>query len=243
MARDVNAITIEIGSFRTGASSAKTIRVTMYDEVPRSVASLVAKIDSADAIENELTRYRNHVAPLLAVGSLVHQAFDKRMFFDRAALFYRLAANYSSNLFEVTLDRRTSVPAIIQRLENTENAWTGTVAFDELEIREVRRRLINDNEFASFQDALVPHWDSAERELIRFLRVVQHSDLHGENVRVAPDDEAVMIDYARVGMLPGPIDPVALELSFVFHPGSKVSETGWPNLAQASAWCEVKKYV
>ena len=75
-----------------------------------------------------------------------------------------------------------------------------------------------------------------------------HGDLHGENVLVARDGSAVIIDYGEVGEGTVSLDPVTLELSLLFHPKGPLRPGGagfgaWPTEAQAAIWGDLDCYV
>jgi hypothetical protein len=114
---------------------------------------------------------------------------------------------------------------------------------EEVSVGDIRRRLVYDEDMAGIVPDLPSTWQEAEKERVRFRRATQHSDLHGENILVGPGNSPMLIDYARVGTMPAPFDPVALELSFVFHPAATGLLQGWPDTEEARKWCDLDAYL
>lgn len=67
-------------------------------------------------------------------------------------------------------------------------------------------------------------------------RAVIHGDLHGENVLVVEGTRPVLVDFAYTEVGPAMLDPVTLEMSFLFHPSSPAARDG--RAIQYDRWAE-----
>ena len=68
-----------------------------------------------------------------------------------------------------------------------------------------------------------------------------HGDMHGANVLVSNACEVQLIDYGDISDGPVCLDPVTLELSFLFHPD--VNCGAWPTIEQAKQFLDLDDYL
>ncbi|MFZ0408996.1 MAG: phosphotransferase [Cyanobium sp.] len=113
----------------------------------------------------------------------------------------------------------------------------------------MRLRLISDQVLEEILQQFELSWTAEyEAREIQTRWCCVHGDLHGENVLVAQDGSAVIIDYGEVGEGTACLDAVSLELSLMFHPKGPFRPKGsdftdWPTEAQAATWGELDHYV
>jgi thiamine kinase-like enzyme len=103
----------------------------------------------------------------------------------------------------------------------------------------IRRRLIGDVALANIEGEL-QGIDIVAVELLEIdvAHCVQHGDLHCANVLFDDRGLPMFIDYPETGRTLASLDPIALELSTVFHKHAP-DRHGWPSEAQAVDWPDV----
>lgn len=77
-----------------------------------------------------------------------------------------------------------------------------------------------------------------EQVSVQVARCVQHGDLHGANVLFDDNGRPMIIDYPDTERTLASLDPVAMELSTIFHKDAPDRE-GWPSEEQAAHWPEI----
>ena len=225
----------------SGASSARTIALELFDSNGSPCGSLFVKADSPEKTAKEMERFRRLVAPVLRIGTLP-ALIERLIFAERSAILYRFASEYDKNLFDAL--RQASVPAglLIERLRTIEEPWFENTVPRKCTVEVIRRALVPDSELECLAEYMPARWKDAEALTVRVRQAVQHSDLHGENVLVADAGEVLLIDFTEVGTLCAPADAVMLELSVLFHPGAKGIVGAWPG-ERASAWPNLELYL
>jgi CheY-like chemotaxis protein len=140
---------------------------------------------------------------------------------DRAAYFSSLAAN-SVSFFELAASDEVAARAVLDKLEAAIKPWEMRTVTNP-SIGDLRRAHLSDDELAATKV------DLGEFRALEALRVnitsdVIHGDLHGENVLVMDAVRPVLVDFAYCEIAPGVTDPVTLEMSFLFHPETPLTE-------------------
>jgi thiamine kinase-like enzyme len=72
-------------------------------------------------------------------------------------------------------------------------------------------------------------------------RCVQHCDMHCGNVLFDASGRPMVIDYPDTGDAIASLDPIALELSTIFHKDAP-DRAGWPTEGQAAKWTNVDAF-
>jgi CheY-like chemotaxis protein len=227
-----------------GLSNAKVIRLKVTDVQGAPVYDAVAKLGSIAEVRDESERFETHVArldPATTPRKLQTLEFGAKA---QAAVFYGLADGFNLDGFGVCLrpeDLFCSVPTI---LSEATRRWREGIAETRRSVREIRRRLISDEDF---QRVTKPHnilWlnDFESRQIQTHWGCV-HGDLHGGNVLVSEDGTCVLIDYGDVGEGPASLDGITLEFSLLFHPKGPLRTGGWPAPGQASQWANLDQYL
>ncbi len=229
--------------FGSGLSSAKAFSVKLFGDDGTTKALLAVKIGLPDKIADEIRRYDQYVAPLLAPNALAPLVASPITFGRKAGVAYRLLDSRELTLFKLAaLDIHAAVKAIAE-VEAIELGWLRNIGRRDLTVKEVRQALVPDAELNTEQRDAVRRYSDYENRTLQMRTGLQHGDSHGDNILCSQTGEATLIDYADVGRLLPPADPVMLELSFIFHPSARVLSTDWPTRANLSAWRDVNAFV
>ena len=226
-----------------GLSAATVLRVNILDEASASVGLVVAKVDNIVSIEDELTRYSLHVAPILGVGTFAPLAGEVLHGCGRlGAAFYSLASNGYADLFELSSADEAQSEQAITYLRESHSRWRGNQNSSSVSVASLRSVNISGQEFAPWIDELgAGRVGELEASTVSLSYSIQHGDLHGLNVLVDAEGRPLIIDYGTLGQHPSALDPVTLELSFVFH-AEHPELRAWPSVDEASRWFDLHHY-
>ena len=226
-----------------GLSSAKVVRLKVTDRHGGRVHDAVVKLGSIAEVRDESERFETLVArldPAATPRKLQTLEFGAKA---RAAVFYGLAEGFDRDGFGVCQEtgELANVPTNI--CEATRRWWEG-VAETPRNIRDIRRRLISDEDLDRvIKPHVVPWAYDFENRQVQTHWCCVHCDLHGGNVLVSNDGSCVLIDFGDVGEGPASLDPIALEFSLLFHPKGPLRGSGWPARGQANRWSDLEQYV
>lgn len=232
-----------------GLSGAKVLRLRITDPQGATIYDAVAKLGSLAAVADEGARFDNLVARLEAKATPRKLVTLEAGAGALAGVFYSLAAGFDETAFQAAGGESGHAIAAVSSVEVGTKQWSDGINESRRTIREVRLRLLSDAALGR----ILPQFDLAwtaefEGRLIQTRWCCIHGDLHGENVLVARDGSAVIIDYGEVGEGTVSLDPVTLELSLLFHPKGPLRSGGagfgaWPTEAQAAVWGDLDRYV
>ena len=226
-----------------GLSGAKVLRFEISDPAGATVGSVVAKVDILARIEDELARYQQHVAPILGIGTFAPKAGEVCHGCGRfGAAFYTLAENGYQDLFDASISDVATCIVAVNHLRNSHSEWKGIAVNSKQPVSSIRSSYMSDEEFAPWiHDLGKSRVKRVEEITILVKKTIQHGDLHGLNVLVDTDGRPLIIDYGNLGQHPAEIDPITLELSFVFH-ADHPELGGWPTVKQGSSWFNLTDY-
>jgi CheY-like chemotaxis protein len=220
-----------------GLSDTRVFRATVFDQAGSTRIHAVAKIGSHAAIRTEALRYDNEVSRLSSNATprrLETAEFGGK---NTAAVFYSLADGYERSLFQVATEVPALVANIIAQIADLTAPWRDRVPETRSPIARIRRRVLADTKFRELAVTFSLDWAAEfERRTIQTRQCTIHGDLHGANILVNENGGAVLIDYGDVGEGAAPLDPVTLELSYLFHPDGPLRESQWPTSSQARTW-------
>ena len=163
---------------------------------------------------------------------------------DKGAIFYSVADRYDRSLFDVLRENPDEAGPVVGRVAEITRRWTEDAPRETVEVGEVRRLLLPDDKRAGLDQLIDEEATSQfESRSVSVRRCTQHLDLHGLNVLVDADLTPVVIDFGTTGPAVGMIDPVALELSTIFHPAAHGIRGDWPSLEQAEQWIDLDTLV
>lgn len=230
----------------SGLSGGTVLRCEILDDAGRTRASLLLKIHSLQRCEDEARRYGD-----LIDGRLSHVAFPplsghlRELLGHEACLVYKFADGWDQSLFGLL--RTNPSAAAVESIRDLLRPWEETgdaeaTPFDTLKYRRIERDVVR---------AVLENQGLTVAEIDQVLsfgdgktvgRMIQHGDLHGENVLCKRDGAVTLIDCGDVGLHPLGLDPVALELSVVFHPSSPFRPGDWPSRDEAVGWGDLDRY-
>lgn len=226
-----------------GLSGAKVQRIEIFDVAGATVGSLVAKVDLLPRIRDELARYQQHVAPILSIGTFAPLAGEVSHGCGRfGAAFYTLAENGYQDLFNASVSEIATSVTAVNLLRDSHSQWKGITVSTNQSVGSLRSSYISDERFAGWIHDLGRNRVKRVEEItFRVKHTIQHGDLHGLNVLVDPDGRPLIIDYGNLGQHPAGIDPIALELSLIFH-ADHPHLSGWPAIEQGLSWFNLSEY-
>jgi hypothetical protein len=232
-----------------GLSAARVIRVEVVDEHGSVVSRAVAKLASLSRATTEASQFRQYVLPQLGSGAFAHLIDEVRAGACRTGgLFYWFASGdgeeqaYELPLFALLPSEEQLAVRAIEGLKAKLRPWVAAAHQTAVRIGEVRQLLVTDSEMLEIRSELAFDLDALEERTIYVNQGPEHGDLHGLNVLVRADGDAVIIDFASTISAPVALDPVTLELSLLFHPDSPIRVGGWPSLEQARKWASQAAY-
>ena len=226
-----------------GLSSSKVLKVEILDERSTHVGAVVAKVDKIPLVKEDYDRYSRFVAPVMSVGTFAPLASTVLHGCGQTgAAFYSLASNGYSDLFSLAAFDDNTARLAIKQLQDSHQQWRGAEVSESKSVATLRTANISDDEFHPWIDELgADRVASVEAPIMSVHYSIQHGDLHGHNVLVDAEGRPVTIDYGTVGQHPVALDPVTLELSFLFHfEGPDLG--GWPTIEQASCWFDLTQF-
>lgn len=238
-ARLRNGSQVRVVPISGGMSGAVTFRLSVHDSLGGRRALAFAKMGQLKLIEDEFSRYSDHLPASL--GGAAYASLAVKIDCgagDVGALFYTLGDGYSQSFFDVIREDPSRAPALVARICSLLEPWHSGASTVEVTVADIRRSLLSDEKAEKLAlDVLEPDlWHRVEQRKVLARRCVQHRDLHGENILVAQNGDAIVIDYGDVGEAFAALDLVILEMSCLFHPKGFRTEWGWPSPEQVQLW-------
>lgn len=229
-------ISVEVRPLSGGLSGARVMRVTVRNATGQPIVTSIAKVGVFDEIGAERTRYHGEIARLVP-GSTPQLTGDITLGASgHAGIFYGVVGSEVTDLFaklSADPDGGAEVPS---QLRAAQAPWFAARDGERVRVGAIRRRLIGDVALATVEDEL-QGINIAAVELLEIdvAHCVQHGDLHCANVLFDDRGFPMFIDYPETGRTLASLDPIALELSTVFHKHAP-DRHGWPSEAQAETW-------
>ncbi len=225
-----------------GLSGAKVVQVEVLDPSSNVVGLVVAKVALVADVEDEMSRYDLHVAPVLDIGALAHRTGQVLAGAGRfGAVFYRLASS-GSDLFDVIKESDEEAALVVEHLRDAFAVWQRAATRVPITVGELRSSRVDESKLDPFTSELDEiKWREVEALSIEMPQAVQHCDLHGKNVLIAEDGSPVVIDYGDVGLAPVVLDPITLELSLLLHEEHPDLEE-WPSVEEGRQWFDLDAY-
>lgn len=234
---------VRLQNINGGLSPSKVLRLRLVGAGGGTRALAVTKVASIDVIKHEEQQYNDFVTPLLRNGAYAVLMDAVRAGAGRqGALFYRVSED-SSSLFSVLDSDPERATELLDLLQQELARWHEGRPTDHTSVRDIRRRVVDDETMADLADAHLEDidWESFEEEHVQVRRVVAHGDLHGENVLIE-DGRPLLIDFGEVHEGAASLDPLTLELSLLFHPSGREQSGSWPSPGHAEMWHTIEQY-
>lgn len=205
---------------RSGLSTCRTAVVECFDVEGRPCGNAFCKIGPSEAIAQERAGY-NRVR--FSLPSTALPTLDRELFVGigrSRALVFTMAPT-STSLFDRTRNDAAAAAACVTALEDLFHPWTPTAPGTAVPFSDLRRSWVKPEIEARFEvDLASIGLERLDAESYELLGHLQHGDLHGENILVLDASTPFLIDFAYTAELLGPVDPVSLELSYLFHESS-----------------------
>jgi CheY-like chemotaxis protein len=241
-ARLNHGVNVRVAKLGGGLSSARTLRITVYDQHGTVSSLAVAKLGLIGELKQEKLKYEQYISPVLASGDFAHLiTFLKTCAGGYGGLFYYLAHEYDT-LTSLMKREPARASDIVAKLKKIEKVWQpGTIKM--MSIAVIRRALVSDEILQPFAPLLGADWQEFEKQHVRVNWCTQHRDFHGLNILVDANGDPLLIDYGLVDKAPAPLDALTLELCFVFHPDCRKIAGAWPDLDTAKKWDNLEDFV
>lgn len=219
-AKSNDAVAAKVRSLSGGLSDSTVLQITLMDHNHHDFQFALAKIDSMEAVEQDVFNFRNQVnrLPVASFPNLLGK-YQVGCGKNQGA-FYQFASDYSSDYFEALKNDESRALEVLKKIRAIFNSWEQARAPSKAKLGDIRAMLCSDHKFTLVRHLLPEHnYDALENKLIHYNESVQHGDLHGKNILLPENgDNPIIIDYGDVRLAPSILDVVTLELSPYFHP-------------------------
>ena len=242
-ARKFQGVRCRASELRSGLSGARVIRLCVTDRQGALLHDAVAKLSSHADVREEGRRYDLYVTRLSPSATPRKLATLEYGAKNLAGVFFGLARGSDESAFDLVSRSPQEAKATIRSVEQATADWIAGVPETRMTIRQIRQRLVSDRCLGRLSDSFGLDWvqEFEEREIQVRLGCI-HGDLHGKNIFVSSEGTK-LIDYADVGDGPASLDPVTLELSWLFHPDAPGAAGVWPATERAEAWGNLEAYL
>jgi CheY-like chemotaxis protein len=239
-----DGVACDVSLLSGGLSDAKVVKVAAMDKGRRPQALCAGKLGSGSVIRSEYEAYEKH-ARKLGIGACppLYCAIDVGVGMH-GAIFYTLTDDDTAPLFDRLKADPSIGPAVVGRVRSGLQRWSEAATADMVTVADIRRRLIDDCEAAAIEAKFnLGLLRKVEERTIQASQSCIHGDLHCGNVLVKSDGDAVLIDFGDAGPGFTSLDPIALELSLVFHPDAKKLGLDEGLLSNLGAWPDLDGFV
>lgn len=243
LAKHFDAFRCVVSPIGSGKSGAVTLRLQLFSGDGRPIQQVVAKLAPHEKVRDENARHDVHIVLLDAAATPRKLLMHEFGAGSTAGLFYQLAEGYAASMFAVMAADDGKAAAAVSAASQLTARWSQGDAQTRQSIATIRRCWVSDEKAAELSEAYGLKWAAAfEANEIQTRWHCVHGDLHGENILVADDVKAVLIDFGDVSHSVAAYDPVTLELSAVLQDNATRS-ADWPNLDQCMVWHELDRYL
>lgn len=233
---------VEVRVLQGGLSGARVFRVSVFNTAGAVKIMSVARIGSFEDIVAERGKYRTEIVKL-ANGAFPPVTAELNYgAAGFAGIFYQVVGNDVRSLFDELAANPGAAAAAANRLRLDQATWHGARQVERVRVSAVRRALIGDVALQMHNHHLGGiDLAAVENVEIDVARCVQHCDLHCGNVLFDETGRPMVIDYPDTGRAFASLDPLALELSTIFHKDAP-GRSGWPTEAQAAQWSDLDAF-
>ena len=241
--RRAGAEACDVSVLSGGLSDAKVIKAAALDKSGRPQALCAGKLGSRALIAQEAAAYEEHVLKLGIGAYPSAQVTIQDGVGLNGAIFYTLTDADTLSLFDrLAADPNIGVRAIVNTRHKLAR-WTEAATVERVSIGEIRARLLNQEDTDQiFERFELQELRELEERLVFSARSCVHGDLHCGNILVNREAGAVLIDFADAGPGFTCLDPIALELSLLFHPEAKTLNSGQKLLENVEVWPDVDNF-
>ncbi|NQU58447.1 MAG: phosphotransferase [Rhodospirillales bacterium] len=232
-----------------GLSGSNALELRVTDDAGAQRIHAVGKLDKIDTVDRESKNFAHEVTRLSPDSYAPQVCVVKGGAYGSAGVFYRLLSSDFRPLFAVLLDNPGLAAEAVTQLQELLKPWREGVPHSRQTIREIRQRLVNEDELSDILAKASRDWEVSldwiydlESRTVMVNIACIHRDLHGANVFVREDGKPIMIDFGDVGDGAVAIDPITLELSMFAHPSISKSIKWYPEM-DTYAWADLDNYV
>lgn len=218
-AQMADGVACDVSLLSGGLSEAKVVKASAMDKSRKPQVLCAGKLGPSSVIRAEQEAYEKH-ARKLGIGACppLYCAIDAGVGLN-GAIFYTLTDDNTASLFERLAADPSIGPTVVSRVRTGLHRWTEAATADIVTVGDVRRRLIDDDDAAIVEAKYnIRPLRAIEARSVQVSQSCIHGDLHCGNVLVKSDGDAVLIDFGDAGPGFTSLDPIALELSLIFHP-------------------------
>jgi CheY-like chemotaxis protein len=221
-ANSVACVACDVSVLSGGLSDAKVVKATAVDRNRKVQALCAGKLGQRDVITAELEAYEKHVRKLgIGACPALFCSIENGVGMN-GSIFYTLTDDDTLSLFERLAANPGIGSVVVANVRKALFRWTEAATADMIPIGSIRARMIDDDA----ADRLSAKYDLAPLRTLEKIEVQAstsciHGDLHCGNILVKSNNEAVVIDFGDAGPGYSCLDPIALELSLIFHPDAK----------------------
>lgn len=242
-AKKYNATRSSVSPVGLGRSGSTPYRLKLLDAQGTLIQDVIAKIGSHDRINDENNRYDDYVV-LLNPGATPRKIAALEFGAGSVAgLFYQLADGHTQSLFSALGADDAKAARGVDSVALALSKWSQGDAQVRRKVAEIRRHWVDDLKAQELISRYGLDWAvDLERMEIQTKSCCVHGDLHGENILISEEAQAVVIDYGDVQHSVASYDPVSLELSAVLQQNPSLSDT-WPSIEQCANWSDLGAYI
>jgi hypothetical protein len=161
---------------------------------------------------------------------------------DMAGMFYLVGNDDVDELASHYCAIGAEARGLLGSIETAVSRWYQLPPIRTLRVGDLRRQFMSDDELKDVRHLLAWDLEAVEAVEIRATWIFQHRDLHAGNVLISKNGAAIIIDYAMVDESAGCVDPLTLELAYIFN-NRNWHEGDWPDEHAATDWFDLDKYL
>jgi CheY-like chemotaxis protein len=208
---------------RAGGLSGASNAIVVLSAGGRPTKRLFVKVDRRAWLLDELRRRREYVEGVLDASNWAQTVSVLTAGLREKAAYFSSLATDPVSLFELARANVRSAVDVLNRTELALAPWRLSRSDTPRTIGDLRRLHMSDEELAHHRLDLTEFEDiesiSCETEWD-----IVHGDLHPENVLVVDGGRPILIDFAYTETGPAQLDPITLEMAFLFHPASPLRQ-------------------
>lgn len=226
-----------------GLSDAIVLKVTVLDSTGHVRCECVGKLGPAKHVKKEISAYSSEVVHL-RLGAFAHViSYHDQGLRGFSGIFYALADQHSETFFDLALNRPDKAKVVLTSAQEALSRWSKAGRVVETEIKEIRRKILSDENFGRIVERYdLQELHALEDRIVNISASCIHGDLHGGNLLVNSKDQPLLIDFGDVGSSYTCLDPITLELSMLFHPDARASGLSQYLESEVENWIDLEIY-
>lgn len=208
---------------RAGGLSGSSNAIVELAAVGRPTKRLFVKVDRRDWVLDELRRRETYVEGVLDARCWAPTISILKAGLRGSAAYFSGLATDPQSLFEVVAVAPDAAVATLERIESVVAPWQLGQPAKARTVGSLRSEHVSDQTASKFGVDLT-EFDDVELLSVEVADDIVHGDFHADNILVDDQGRPLLIDFAYTGIGPAPVDPITLEMAFLFHPMSPFRE-------------------